>query len=301
MSKVKIAEVAKPPKTTVPIPLYNSEPDPGKITNGINPNKLVKVDINIGLILFFVASLIASAISIFSYLICHKVCSTIKIELLTTIPAKIIKPNIVSMSKGWGENWFKITNPITPPAPATGTVIIITKGRINDLIKTVSNKKITKSAIITLFFIATHVRSNSLAAPDRFIEMPWGLSFSIGSTTNFWSFKTASSKEILSCGRNCIVKTRRPDNLFICSGTPNNLISATWDNLISSPVFVIKGKSFKSSILLVFALLEVSTKSINLPSNGISATRTPSLYASNDFQKVLRKLEIIQSIYNKNQ
>ena len=37
MSKVKIAEVAKPPKTTVPIPLYNSEPDPGKITNGINP------------------------------------------------------------------------------------------------------------------------------------------------------------------------------------------------------------------------------------------------------------------------
>ena len=100
MSKVKIAEVAKPPKTTVPIPLYNSEPDPGKITNGINPNKLVKVDINIGLILFLVASLIASTVFIFSYLICHKVCSTIKIELLTTIPAKIIKPNIVSMSKG---------------------------------------------------------------------------------------------------------------------------------------------------------------------------------------------------------
>ena len=52
-----------------------------------------------------------------------------------------------------------------------GTVITITKGKINDLIKTVSNKKITKRAITTLFFIAIHVISNSLAAPDKFIEI----------------------------------------------------------------------------------------------------------------------------------
>ena len=100
ISNVKIAEVAKPPNTTVPIPLYNSDPEPGKITKGINPNKLVKVDINIGLILFLVASVIASEIFMLSNLICHKVCSTIKIELLTTIPAKIIKPNIVNISNG---------------------------------------------------------------------------------------------------------------------------------------------------------------------------------------------------------
>ena len=98
ISKVKIAEVDNPPKTTVPMPRYNSEPEPGKITSGIRPNKLVKVDIKIGLILFLVASVIASEIFILSYLICQRVCSTIKMELFTTIPVKIIKPNIVSIS-----------------------------------------------------------------------------------------------------------------------------------------------------------------------------------------------------------
>ena len=133
-----------------------------------------------------------------SYLICHKVCSTIKIELFTTIPANIIKPNIVSISKGCGENLFKITSPKTPPAPATGTVIIITKGSIKERIKTVSNRKITNKAISTFCFIAIQVRSNSLAAPDRFTETPSGMSFSIGSITEFLSFNIASSREILS-------------------------------------------------------------------------------------------------------
>ena len=95
---------------------------------------------------------------------------------------------------------LEITSAITPPAPAIGTVIIITSGRINDLIKTVSNKKITNKAIITLFFIATQVRSSSLAAPDKFIETPSCISFEIGLTTKFWSFNTASSKDILSWG-----------------------------------------------------------------------------------------------------
>ena len=80
---------------------------------------------------------------------------------------------------------------MTPPAPAMGTVIKITKGRINDLIKTVSNKKITKRAIITLFFIAIHVLSNSLAAPDKFIETPLGISFISVFITEFCNFKTA--------------------------------------------------------------------------------------------------------------
>ena len=221
--------------------------------------------------------MIASEIFILSYLICQRVCSTIKIELFTTIPVKIIKPNIVSISSDWAVNWFKTTSPITPPAPAIGTVITITKGRINDLIKTVSNKKITKRAITTLFFIAIHVRSNSLAAPDKFIEIPLGTSFIRGSITEFCNFKTASSNEILSCGRSCNVITLLPDNLFICSGTPIKSISATCDNLTNSPVLSINGKFFKSSILLVLALFEVKTSSINLPSNGISKTRIPSL------------------------
>ena len=52
----------------------------------------------IGLILFLVASVIASEILKLSYLICQRVCSTIKMELLTTMPVNIIKPNIVSIS-----------------------------------------------------------------------------------------------------------------------------------------------------------------------------------------------------------
>ncbi len=56
---VAIVDKARPPKTTTPIPLYNSEPAPGKITSGSKPKSDVKVDINIGLILFLVDSIMA--------------------------------------------------------------------------------------------------------------------------------------------------------------------------------------------------------------------------------------------------
>ncbi len=248
-----------------------------------------------GLILFFVASVIASEIFILSFRICHNVCSTIKMELLTTIPAKIINPNIVSISKGCGWNLFKITSANMPPAPAIGTVTIITIGSTNDFIKIASNRNITKRAIITLFFIATHVRSNSLAAPDKFIETPSGIFFSIGFTTRSCSFKTASSKDILSWGLNCRVITLLPDNLFICWGTPIILISATWDNLTNSPDFVINGKSLRLSILLTLALSEVKTRSISLPSKGISVTLTPSLNTSNDCANSLADIPMFAS------
>ena len=47
INKVANVESAKPPKTTTPIPLYNSDPAPGNITNGTRPNKEVSVDIKI--------------------------------------------------------------------------------------------------------------------------------------------------------------------------------------------------------------------------------------------------------------
>ena len=47
------------------------------------------------------------------------------------------------------------------------------------------SKKITNKAISTFCFIAIQVRSNSLAAPDKFIETPSGILFSIGSITKF--------------------------------------------------------------------------------------------------------------------
>ena len=60
INKVANVERAKPPKTTTPIPLYNSDPAPGNITNGTRPNNEVSVDMKIGLIRFLVASTIAS-------------------------------------------------------------------------------------------------------------------------------------------------------------------------------------------------------------------------------------------------
>ena len=42
-SKVKIAEVDNPPKTTVPIPRYNSEPEPGKLQVELNQTNLSKL------------------------------------------------------------------------------------------------------------------------------------------------------------------------------------------------------------------------------------------------------------------
>ena len=51
-----------------------------------------------------------------------KVCSTIKIELLTTTPVNIMKPSIVNISKGCLINKFIIINAIIPPTAAEGTI-----------------------------------------------------------------------------------------------------------------------------------------------------------------------------------
>ncbi len=100
INNVAIVDRARPPKTNIPIPLYSSEPAPGKITKGTNPKRDVKVDINIGRILFLVASIIAFFTSIPSSLTCKTVCSTSKIALLTTMPVNITNPNIVNISNG---------------------------------------------------------------------------------------------------------------------------------------------------------------------------------------------------------
>ena len=57
---VRTADSVNPPITTDPKPLYNSAPAPGKRTSGIMPKTLVRVDMKIGLILFRVASIMAS-------------------------------------------------------------------------------------------------------------------------------------------------------------------------------------------------------------------------------------------------
>ena len=97
--KIKIAEKNNPPMTTEPKPLYNSEPAPGNNTNGNIPNILVNVDIKIGLTLVLADSKIASILDIFFCLIKSTVCSTNKIELLTTIPIKIRNPSNVNISR----------------------------------------------------------------------------------------------------------------------------------------------------------------------------------------------------------
>ena len=56
IANVRIAEKDRPPNTTDPKPLYNSDPEPGKRTKGIMPKILVNVDIKIGRIRFRVAS-----------------------------------------------------------------------------------------------------------------------------------------------------------------------------------------------------------------------------------------------------
>ena len=60
MIKVARVDRPRPPNTTTPMPRYNSDPAPGKITSGTRPKSEVKVDMKIGLIRFRVASITAS-------------------------------------------------------------------------------------------------------------------------------------------------------------------------------------------------------------------------------------------------
>ena len=57
---VKSVERARPPKITLPRPLYSSDPGPGNKTSGSIPKMLVEALIYIGLILDLVDSITAS-------------------------------------------------------------------------------------------------------------------------------------------------------------------------------------------------------------------------------------------------
>ena len=48
MIRVANIDRPRPPKTTTPMPLYSSDPAPGNITSGNNPNNDVSVDIKQG-------------------------------------------------------------------------------------------------------------------------------------------------------------------------------------------------------------------------------------------------------------
>ena len=147
------------------MPRYSSEPAPGNTTSGISPNREVSVDIKIGRIRLLVASNMASSTDILSSRICRLVCSIIKIALFTTTPVKITNPSMVSISRGWRINRFRIARQAIPPALATGMTNKIIAGRIKLRSKITISRKITAIAASTFVCIADQVRANSLAAP----------------------------------------------------------------------------------------------------------------------------------------
>ena len=139
------------------------------MTSGTSPKSDVSVDIKIGLIRFCVASIIASGTAILSSFKCRTVCSIIRIALFTTIPVRITKPNIVSISSGWRKNKFKIARPAMPPALATGITNKMIAGRIKLRNSTTNNRKMTPIAVSTFNCMAVQVLANSLAAPFTLI------------------------------------------------------------------------------------------------------------------------------------
>ena len=164
-----------------------------------------------GRIRFLVASTIASSTAMPSSLICRTVCSTSKIALLTTIPVKITKPSIVSISRGCLINWLIINSPIMPPAAATGTAAMITKGSVKERNRTTSNNRITPIAMATFACIAVHVSANALAAPLTFMLtfLSRAVSVNFGKISDS-IFAMASSSAIDSSGRNRTVRACLP-------------------------------------------------------------------------------------------
>jgi len=98
-NRVKNVDIKRPDKIITAKPLYSSEPKLGISANGRSPKEVVKVVINIGLTLCFTANK-TDFIGIIPFLILFKDLYTIKIELLTTIPNRIIKPSIDSIFNG---------------------------------------------------------------------------------------------------------------------------------------------------------------------------------------------------------
>ena len=228
MIKVASIDNPSPPKTTTPIPRYNSDPAPGNITNGTSPNNEVKVDMKMGRIRFFVASIIAAFAAIPSSRRCNMVCSIIKIALFTTTPVKITKPSIVSISRGCLIKIFKMASPAMPPAPATGIVNKMIKGSRKLRNKMTINRKITKIAVSTLLCIARQVWSSALAAPSSLIDTPCDIaSLRISGKISLSIMSTTSSRASVSFGRNCNEMDCRPPRRRTCSGAVTTSILAS--------------------------------------------------------------------------
>ena len=222
-----MVDSARPPNTTVPIPRYNSEPAPGKITSGTSPNSEVSVDMKIGRIRFRVASIIASETSIASSEICRMVCSTSRMALFTTTPVRITNPSIVSISSGCLIYRLSICRPKIPPAIATGIARIIIRGRIKDLSNTASSSTITPSAVSTFVCMADQVRFSSPAAPLTSTETFCALaSLSISGRISVLISCTAFSSGISSIGRRRIDKASLPSSLLMVCGAETISTSA---------------------------------------------------------------------------